>query len=243
MARKTSTKTPKTRRKATTKASGDEPVVDPNAEAKTEADVTAETTIAEPGGDQAHGTNEDAPAVVQGDEPEVKAPEAEAPRVAEPEAPKVAEPEAPKVSAPEATAPDDAKGESAKGEPEGDDRIITRVYKGVTHTVTRVEGGFEYDGKRYKSLTAIGQVITGQKHMSGPRFFGLAESAGSGRGRLGAEAKAFRDADRARKAAEKAAKVREAEVAAYDVLIDAIEVAVKGGRLTTEQVKRLKSLA
>ena len=34
------------------------------------------------------------------------------------------------------------------------------------------EGGFDYQGRRYSSLTEIARGITGT-HWSGPRFFGL----------------------------------------------------------------------
>jgi Protein of unknown function (DUF2924) len=40
------------------------------------------------------------------------------------------------------------------------------------HTVLVREDGFEYDGRRYRSLTVIAEQITGA-HWSGPRFFGL----------------------------------------------------------------------
>jgi hypothetical protein len=44
--------------------------------------------------------------------------------------------------------------------------------------------GFEYDGRRYRSLTVIAEQITGA-HWSGPRFFGVTKRA---RGSLPAEA-------------------------------------------------------
>ena len=36
--------------------------------------------------------------------------------------------------------------------------------------------GFEYEGRRYRSLTVIAERITGA-HWSGPRFFGLGKRA------------------------------------------------------------------
>jgi hypothetical protein len=51
---------------------------------------------------------------------------------------------------------------------------LVRDWHGVGHTVTVLDGGFEYDGKRWKSLSAIAKAITGAK-WNGPRFFGLAE--------------------------------------------------------------------
>ena len=50
--------------------------------------------------------------------------------------------------------------------------VIRREYKGETHDVTIVEGGVEYRGRRYRSLSAIAKVITGA-HWNGPLFFGL----------------------------------------------------------------------
>jgi hypothetical protein len=38
------------------------------------------------------------------------------------------------------------------------------------------EGGFEYEGQRYRSLTVIAEQITGA-HWSGPRFFGVTRRA------------------------------------------------------------------
>lgn len=49
---------------------------------------------------------------------------------------------------------------------------LVRDWHGVGHIITVVEDGFEYDGQRWTSLTAIAKAITGAK-WSGPRFFGL----------------------------------------------------------------------
>jgi hypothetical protein len=38
-------------------------------------------------------------------------------------------------------------------------------------------GGFEWNGRRYRSLTMVAREITGA-HWSGPRFFGLRKRAG-----------------------------------------------------------------
>jgi hypothetical protein len=51
---------------------------------------------------------------------------------------------------------------------------LVRHWHGVQHVVTTTaDGGLEYQGKRYRTLTAVAKVISGQ-HCSGPRFFGLA---------------------------------------------------------------------
>ena len=49
---------------------------------------------------------------------------------------------------------------------------LLREWQGRTHQVLVVAKGFEYDGKSYRSLTAIARVITGTP-WSGPLFFGL----------------------------------------------------------------------
>jgi hypothetical protein len=50
--------------------------------------------------------------------------------------------------------------------------VLSREWKGVLHKVTVVVGGFQYQGKRYRSLSDIARTITGTR-WSGPRFFGL----------------------------------------------------------------------
>ena len=47
-----------------------------------------------------------------------------------------------------------------------------RQWRGHTHTVLVHTDGFEHEGQRYRSLTAIAERIT-EAHWSGPRFFGL----------------------------------------------------------------------
>lgn len=51
---------------------------------------------------------------------------------------------------------------------------LVRDWHGVGHTVTVVENGFEYDGKQWRSLTAIAKAISGSQ-CSGPGFFGLTD--------------------------------------------------------------------
>jgi hypothetical protein len=48
---------------------------------------------------------------------------------------------------------------------------IVREWKGKVHEVTITEGGFEYKGETFKSLSPIACRITGT-HWSGPAFFG-----------------------------------------------------------------------
>ena len=56
--------------------------------------------------------------------------------------------------------------------------ILVRQWRGHTHTVLVHKDGFEHEGQRYRSLTAIAERIT-EAHWSGPRFFGLTKRAGT----------------------------------------------------------------
>lgn len=49
---------------------------------------------------------------------------------------------------------------------------LIRSWKGKTHTVTIEESGYQYEGRRYRSLSEIARHITGTQ-WSGPLFFGL----------------------------------------------------------------------
>ena len=53
---------------------------------------------------------------------------------------------------------------------------LVRQWRGHTHTVLVHNDGFEHEGQRYRSLTAIAERIT-EAHWSGPRFFGLTRRA------------------------------------------------------------------
>ena len=50
--------------------------------------------------------------------------------------------------------------------------LLTRDFKGHTHVVKVVADGFEYDGRTYRSLSAIAGEITGTR-WNGFLFFGL----------------------------------------------------------------------
>ena len=54
--------------------------------------------------------------------------------------------------------------------------MLVRQWRGRAHTVLVREDGFEYEGRRYRSLTVIAEQITGA-HWSGPRFFGVSKRA------------------------------------------------------------------
>lgn len=49
---------------------------------------------------------------------------------------------------------------------------LVRVWQGETHQVTVLESGFLYQGKTWRSLSAIARAITGTS-WSGPLFFGI----------------------------------------------------------------------
>jgi hypothetical protein len=59
----------------------------------------------------------------------------------------------------------------AKDRPIAGTRLI-REYQGVEHCVTVREDGYEYQGRPYKSLSAIARAITGTR-WNGLIFFGL----------------------------------------------------------------------
>lgn len=49
---------------------------------------------------------------------------------------------------------------------------LVREWNGRAYQIEVLEDGFQMDGKRYRSLSAVARKITGA-HWSGPRFFGL----------------------------------------------------------------------
>jgi hypothetical protein len=57
---------------------------------------------------------------------------------------------------------------------------LVREWDGRRYEVTVVHGGFEFEGRRYRSLSAIAKTITGT-HWNGPAFFGLRSRGRNGR--------------------------------------------------------------
>jgi len=55
--------------------------------------------------------------------------------------------------------------------------LLIREWKGRRHEVSALENGFEYHGRRFRSLSAVAFHITGTK-WNGPAFFGLRENGG-----------------------------------------------------------------
>lgn len=53
---------------------------------------------------------------------------------------------------------------------------LLREWAGVEHTVTIAKDGFDWQGQRFKSLSAVARAITGTQ-WNGYRFFGLREAA------------------------------------------------------------------
>ena len=81
------------------------------------------------------------------------------------------------------TPPRDQRGDAGGGttattDTSADNRLpeigdtIVRQYKGRQVRVVVQKDGFEYDGRRYKSLSAVAKAISGS-HCNGFRFFGL----------------------------------------------------------------------
>lgn len=52
---------------------------------------------------------------------------------------------------------------------------LTRNWLGKTHEVIVEEGGFRWEGRTYRSLSAAASAIAGSR-WNGPRFFGLREA-------------------------------------------------------------------
>lgn len=55
--------------------------------------------------------------------------------------------------------------------------VVQREYKGRTIRVKALADGFEFEGERYKSLTAVAKAVTGT-HWNGFHFFGLRKNGG-----------------------------------------------------------------
>ncbi|WP_244301465.1 DUF2924 domain-containing protein [Stappia sp. P2PMeth1] len=53
---------------------------------------------------------------------------------------------------------------------------LVREWGGVEHTVTVMKDGFDWQGRKFKSLSAAARAITGTQ-WNGYRFFGLARGA------------------------------------------------------------------
>ena len=57
---------------------------------------------------------------------------------------------------------------------------LARLWNGRRYEVTVTAAGFEFEGRPYRSLTAVAKAITGT-HWSGRAFFGLVNGKESGR--------------------------------------------------------------
>lgn len=58
---------------------------------------------------------------------------------------------------------------------------LVRAWQGVTHNVNVLDDGFEWNGTKYRSLSAIAKAITGT-NWNGFNFFGLDKRKGTGNG-------------------------------------------------------------
>jgi hypothetical protein len=54
---------------------------------------------------------------------------------------------------------------------------LMREWKGVEHCVTVMENGFDYEGQKFRSLSAVARAITGTR-WNGKLFFGLKKGGG-----------------------------------------------------------------
>lgn len=57
---------------------------------------------------------------------------------------------------------------------------LIREWNGTEHTVTVMKDGFDWQGQRFKSLSAVAKTITGT-NWNGYRFFGLRAAEGGAR--------------------------------------------------------------
>ena len=60
----------------------------------------------------------------------------------------------------------------AEGQDLGIGATLRRTWNGEEQLVTVVDGGFEWNGRSFKSLSAVATMIAGSR-WNGPRFFGL----------------------------------------------------------------------
>lgn len=60
----------------------------------------------------------------------------------------------------------------AEGQDLGIGATLHRTWNGEEQIVTVVDGGFEWQGRTFKSLSAVATTIAGTR-WNGPRFFGL----------------------------------------------------------------------
>jgi hypothetical protein len=60
--------------------------------------------------------------------------------------------------------------------------VLVREWNGHLHRVTVLNEGFIWNGETYRSLSHVARAITGVR-WNGPRFFGVARSAGNREGR------------------------------------------------------------
>jgi hypothetical protein len=58
--------------------------------------------------------------------------------------------------------------------------LLVKQHKGATHVVKVLDCGFDYDGRLYRSLSAVAQKITGTK-WNGYLFFGCTKETAHGR--------------------------------------------------------------
>ena len=60
----------------------------------------------------------------------------------------------------------------AEGQDLGIGATFRRMWNGEDHVVTVIDKGFDWNGRTFKSLSAVATAIAGSR-WNGPRFFGL----------------------------------------------------------------------
>lgn len=65
---------------------------------------------------------------------------------------------------------------SPQGDKPATGAVLVREHNGTEHRVKVLQEGFEYDDRKYRSLSAIAKQITGT-NWNGPVFFGLRRKA------------------------------------------------------------------
>jgi Protein of unknown function (DUF2924) len=68
-------------------------------------------------------------------------------------------------------------GDKANGRLPPPGTVLTRPYKGQTLQVKVLAEGFEYEGRNFRSLSAVAKHITGS-HCNGFLFFGMGHTEG-----------------------------------------------------------------
>jgi hypothetical protein len=147
------------------------PLFDPSAEAVREIEATEPDPPAEPREQPlivppvtpSCATPAEIPAAKETTMPKSKKTKSTKPTAAKPAAEKAAREKKPRT--PKTESPRDPRLPAAGTK-------IERLFKKKTYVITVLDRGFEWDGREWRSSTALAKEITGAKAISGPRFLG-----------------------------------------------------------------------